>query len=161
MLAMALVEKPKLLIADEPTTALDATTQSQVLTLFKDMVSDNRMSVLFITHDLIIAGSISDTIAVTYGGTILEYGPAKDILKNPKHPYSVGLVHSVPSTSKNEGRLEPISGQFSWATTPKGKCAFLPRCPYAHDACGVGVPALIDSDGRLVRCVLFGEKYDE
>jgi oligopeptide/dipeptide ABC transporter ATP-binding protein len=161
MLAMALVEKPKLLIADEPTTALDATTQAQVLALLKELVTTTGMSVLFITHDLVTAGSISDTIAVTYAGMIMEYGSAKDVLNSPKHPYSVGLIHSVPSTSKDEGRLEPIKGSFSWASVPKGKCSFLPRCSYAHGACEVGVPALVVSEGRLVRCVNFGEKYDE
>ena len=152
MLAMAVAESPKLLIADEPTTALDVTTQGQVLNLLKEIVADTRMSVLYITHDLAVAGSLCDKIAVLYGGLVQEVGPTRDILLSPEHPYTVGLISSIPSKSKKDGRLNAISGSFSWKDV-ENKCAFAARCPYVHDICLAGVPDQIQRGERLVRCV--------
>jgi oligopeptide/dipeptide ABC transporter ATP-binding protein len=159
MLAMALCEKPKLLIADEPTTALDVTTQVQVLHLIQEIVQRENMSVLLITHDLAIAGSICDTLAVMYGGIIQEMGPTERILRDPRHPYTVALIKSVPSKTKTEGKLEAITGSFTETAIQK-ECAFAPRCPSAWDACRKGVPSLLSCDGRLVRCVNYGESYE-
>ena len=152
MLAMAVAESPKLLIADEPTTALDVTTQGQVLNVLKEIVEQNDMSVLYITHDLAVAGSLCDRIAVMYGGLVQEVGPTKDILLSPEHPYTVGLINSIPSKSKREGNLQAITGSFSWNDAGE-KCAFAPRCPFAHEDCLAGTPAQIPRGERLVRCV--------
>ena len=114
MLAMALAEKPSLLIADEPTTALDVTTQAQVLLLLKEIREKSKMSIIYVTHDLAVAASISDRIAVLYGGMVQEIGPARQILSDPKHPYTLGLIKSIPSKAKNEGPLDAIKGAFSW-----------------------------------------------
>jgi len=157
MLAMALVEKPSLLIADEPTTALDVTTQAQVLLLIKEVIKETGMSMLFITHDLAVATSISDRIAVLYGGMVQEVGPANQIVMDPKHPYTIGLIESIPNKSKKEGRLGAIKGSFSLAGL-ESMCAFVPRCPLAHDTCQKAVPPLLPVEsGRYVRCVNFAE----
>ncbi len=134
MLAMALAEKPSLLIADEPTTALDVTTQAQVLSLLKEIIKESGMSVIFITHDLAVAGSISDRIAVLYGGMVQEVGSSKQILNSPKHPYTASLIRSIPSKSKAEGHLEAIKGSFSLSGV-ENMCAFYPRCPLARNEC--------------------------
>jgi len=160
MLAMALAEKPDLLIADEPTTALDVTTQAQVLALLRDIIRDTGMSVVFITHDLVVAASVSDRIAVLYGGMIQEMGPAVQILTAPKHPYTAGLIKSIPSTTKADGPLEAIKGTFKLEGVEKA-CAFAPRCPLAHDACWKGVPAFIPMGERSVRCLNYGERYEQ
>jgi peptide/nickel transport system ATP-binding protein len=152
MLAMAVAESPKLLIADEPTTALDVTTQGQILNLLKQIVAENKMSVLYITHDLAVAGSICDRIAVLYGGMVQEMGPTREVLLSPEHPYTVGLIDSIPSKSKKSGNLNAISGSFSWQGV-EDKCAFAPRCPLAHDICSERVPVLIQRGNRSVRCV--------
>lgn len=157
MLAMALAERPSLLIADEPTTALDVTTQSQILALIKEAIKKTGMSMIFITHDLAIAGSISDRIAVMYGGMVQELGSAREVLSSPKHPYTVGLLQSVPAKTKNEGHLNAIKGFYN----PLGlenMCAFAPRCPLAHEICREKVPELVSlEDGHKVRCVNYRE----
>jgi oligopeptide/dipeptide ABC transporter ATP-binding protein len=159
MLAMALAERPQLLIADEPTTALDVTTQTQILEELREIVQETKSAVLFVTHDLAVAGVICDQMAVMYGGMVQESGPARQILSDPKHPYTVGLFNSVPSKTKGEGPLDAIRGSFN----PEGLeriCAFAPRCPLVRDACRKGVPAQNPVDGRLVRCLNYGENYE-
>ena len=156
---MALAERPQLLIADEPTTALDVTTQSQILAVLRDIVKETKMGVLFVTHDLAVAGAICDRVAVLYGGMVQEVGPTSKILFEPRHPYTVGLINSVPSKTKEEGPLAGISGSFN----PVGLeriCAFAPRCPLVHDACWKGVPAQNSLDGAAVRCLNYGENYE-
>lgn len=163
MLAMALAEKPDLLIADEPTTALDVTTQAQVLSLLKEIIKSSGMSVIFITHDLAVAGSISDRIAVLYGGMIQELGSSSQILSNPKHPYTESLIKSIPSKTKAEGHLDAIKGTFSLAGV-ENFCAFYPRCPFAHVECTKRIPALVRTGvgtTSLVRCVNFGESEED
>jgi peptide/nickel transport system ATP-binding protein len=160
MLAMALAEKPSLLIADEPTTALDVTTQAQVLLLLKEIREKSKMSIVYVTHDLAVAASISDRIAVLYGGMVQEIGPARQILSNPKHPYTLGLIKSIPSKAKNEGRLDAIKGAFSWDDVGDA-CAFAPRCPLAREACRKGIPVLNQLDKTLIRCVNYGERYEQ
>jgi oligopeptide/dipeptide ABC transporter ATP-binding protein len=159
MLAMAIAEAPKLLIADEPTTALDVTTQAQVLNLMKEIVHDTGMAMMYITHDLGVAGSICDRIAVLYGGMVQEMGATQDILLRPEHPYTLGLIQSVPTGTKKSGPLNAIRGSYS-NDDIHGKCAFTPRCPLAHDACTKGVPALLKRNGRVVRCLNYGEEYE-
>jgi peptide/nickel transport system ATP-binding protein len=159
MLAIALAEKPKLLIADEPTTALDVTSQAQVLNVLKGIVAGGKMAMMYITHDLVVAGSFCDRIAVMYGGMIQEIGPAEQVMRNPKHPYSSGLITSLPSKRKVDGPLAGISGTFRWDEIG-GMCAFAPRCPLVHDECKKGVPSLVNVDTEQVRCVNYGAKHD-
>jgi peptide/nickel transport system ATP-binding protein len=160
MLAMALAERPKLLIADEPTTALDVTTQAQILNLLKEIVEKTRMSVMFVTHDLAVAGSICNRIVVLYGGMAQEIGPAQQILNHPSHPYTIGLIKSIPSKTKSQGLLDSIQGAFSWEEFGR-ICAFAPRCPDAREGCRKGVPALMKADDSLVRCINYGMEYDK
>ncbi|HYB67082.1 MAG TPA: ABC transporter ATP-binding protein [Candidatus Acidoferrales bacterium] len=159
MLAMALAEKPSLLIADEPTTALDVTTQAQVLLLLKEIREKSKMSIVYVTHDLAVAASISDRIAVLYGGMVQEIGSAKQILSDPKHPYTLGLIKSIPSKAKNEGPLDAIKGAFSWDDVGDA-CAFAPRCPLVRETCRKGIPALNHLDKTLIRCINYGETYE-
>lgn len=159
MLAMALAERPQLLIADEPTTALDVTTQSQILDELREIVQETKMAVLFVTHDLAVAGAICNQVAVMYGGMVQESGPAGKILSEPKHPYTEGLINSIPAKTKREGQLDAIRGTFN----PEGLeriCAFAPRCPLVREACRKGVPAQNPADGTLVRCLNYGENYE-
>jgi oligopeptide/dipeptide ABC transporter ATP-binding protein len=159
MMAMALAERPKLLIADEPTTALDVTTQAQILALLKEIVQETRMGVMFVTHDLAVAGVICNRMMVMYGGMMQEIGPTSKVLLEPKHPYTIGLISSVPSKAKRDGPLPGIRGSFN----PKdlgNMCAFAPRCPLARPACLAGIPALSTVDERLVRCLNYGENYE-
>ena len=160
MLAMALAEKPSLLIADEPTTALDVTTQAQVLLLLKEIREKSKMSIIYVTHDLAVAASISERIAVLYGGMVQEIGPARQILSDPKHPYTLGLIKSIPSKAKNEGPLDAIKGAFSWDDVGD-VCAFAPRCPLARGACRKGIPALNQLGGTQIRCINYGETYEQ
>lgn len=160
MLAIALAEKPRLLIADEPTTALDVTSQAQVLNVLKGIVAGGEMAMMYITHDLVVAGSFCDRIAVMYGGMIQEIGSAEQVMRNPKHPYSSGLITSLPSKRKVDGPLAGISGTFRWDEIA-GMCAFAPRCPLVHGECKKAVPPLVQVDAGWVRCVNYGEKYDQ
>jgi oligopeptide/dipeptide ABC transporter ATP-binding protein len=160
MLAMALAERPSLLIADEPTTALDVTTQAQVILLLKEIREKSKMSIVYVTHDLGVAASISDRIAVLYGGMVQEVGPARQVLSDPKHPYTLGLIKSIPSKAKSEGSLDAIKGAFSWDDVGDA-CAFAARCPLVRESCRKATPALIQLDKTLVRCINYGESYEQ
>jgi len=159
MLAMALAEAPSLLIADEPTTALDVTTQAQVILLLKEIRDETKMSIVYVTHDLGVAASISDRIAVLYGGMVQELGPAKQVLSDPKHPYTLGLIKSIPSKAKNEGSLDAIKGAFSWDDVGNA-CAFAARCPLVREECRKSIPVLNRVGETQVRCINYGEKYE-
>jgi peptide/nickel transport system ATP-binding protein len=156
MIAMALVCRPQLLIADEPTTALDVTIQAQILKLIKDLQQEMNTSVLLITHDLGVVAQMADDVAVMYLGRIVEQASVRDLLRNPRHPYTMGLLDSLPSINAREDRLRAIKGTVpSLLSIPPG-CPFHPRCPYAVPGrCDVGSPpALRDlEDGRRVACV--------
>jgi peptide/nickel transport system ATP-binding protein len=132
MIAMALVNQPSLLIADEPTTALDVTVQSQILKLLKDLQREIKMAIILITHDLGVVAEVADQVAVMYGGRIVESGSAEDIFYRPGHPYTLGLLNSVPRIDSNSGhRLKAIPGQPpSLINLPSG-CSFEPRCDYS------------------------------
>jgi peptide/nickel transport system ATP-binding protein len=160
MIAMALVNNPSLLIADEPTTALDVTVQSQILKLLKDLQNEFNMAIILITHDLGVVAEVADRICVMYGGRIVEDGSVEDIFYRPEHPYTLGLLNSVPRiTSGQSHRLRAIPGQPpSLIDLPSG-CAFQPRCEYSSrvssGACVEIVPALNDKgSGHLSRCHL-------
>ena len=153
MIAMALATEPKLLIADEPTTALDVTIQAQILDLLKDLKTRLNMSILLITHNLGIVGEIADRVAVMYAGQVVETAPARELLKRPLHPYTKALMNSVPKLGGETGRLSAIPGNVpNLGYMPSG-CRFHPRCPVRRPDCSVNVPQLIEVEPkRWVRC---------
>ncbi len=157
MIAMALACDPQLVIADEPTTALDVTVQAQILGLLDSIQKQRAMSVLYITHDLGVVGEIADTVYVMYAGIIVEQGARKAVLENARHPYTRALLASIPDRSKRGRRLYSIPGSVpNPAYKPPG-CPFHPRCTHAIDQCRRQVPRMCDyGDGHLARCpVLF------
>jgi len=158
MIAMALACRPKLLIADEPTTALDVTIQAQILRLMKQMKEEIGMAIMMITHDLGVVAEVADDVVVAYAGKAVEYGDVKSIFADPKHPYTRALYNSIPRLTDTEKRkLEVISGLVPNPLDFPAGCRFHPRCKYALDICTAEQPGLIDlGGGRKVRCF----KYD-
>jgi len=157
MIAMALSCNPSLLIADEPTTALDVTIQAQVLDLMNDLRRDFKASIQFITHDLGVIADMADDVVVMYLGKIVESASVREIFHNPKHPYTEGLMNSIPSlkTTKKE-RLIPIKGVVPDPFDVPDGCGFEPRCPHAMDICKTQVPTLKEvAPGHLVSCWLY------
>jgi oligopeptide/dipeptide ABC transporter ATP-binding protein len=156
VIAMALVCNPQLLIADEPTTALDVTIQAQILRLIRELQRDLGTSVLLITHDLGVVAQTAEEVAVMYLGRIVEHADVRPLLKDPRHPYTRGLLHSLPSLSRHGQRLASIAGSVpSLAAVPEG-CPFHPRCPYVQPGrCDVGgpPPMTTTADGRAVACL--------
>ena len=158
MIAMALACEPKLLIADEPTTALDVTVQAQILDLLKDITRETGSSLLLITHNLGIVARYADRIAVMYGGRIIETGTARDIFERPAHPYTEGLMASVPRLdSVAKAPLFAIPGQPPDLSDLPAGCAFAPRCAKRFDACAATRPELVAvGDGHQAACLLHG-----
>ena len=153
VIAIALACSPKLLIADEPTTALDVTIQAQVLELMKDLINNRDMSMLMITHSLGIVAEVCDDMAVMYAGRIVEKGTVDDVFNNMRHPYTEGLFNSLPNLKEQGEMLEPIKGLMpDPADLPPG-CTFAPRCPYATEACSASVPELHSVDGSKTHFV--------
>ncbi|WP_157247435.1 ABC transporter ATP-binding protein [Nonomuraea typhae] len=157
MIAMALSCDPELLIADEPTTALDVTVQAQILDLMRDLQREFNSALIIITHDLGVVAELSDDILVMYGGKCIEYGTAEDIFYRPEHPYTWGLLGSMPRLDREPTeRLLPIKGSPPSLINVPGGCAFNPRCPYADRTDGKStteVPALLETEGgHMVRC---------
>ena len=142
MIAMALSEKPALLIADEPTSALDVTIQAQVLTLMKELIDEVQAAILFISHDLGVIAETADEIGVMYAGRIVEYGPVADVFRNPRHPYTKALLKAAPSKYKTDGPLSTISGSVPNLSRPPSGCRFHPRCPIARPVCKGETPPL-------------------
>ncbi|SAL34836.1 ABC transporter ATP-binding protein [Caballeronia humi] len=135
MIAMALANRPQLLIADEPTTALDVTIQAQVLSLVRNLQAETGTAMILITHDLGVVAEVADHVAVMYAGRIVEYGPVAEIFDDPQHPYTIGLMGAIPSVGKREGQLATIHGSVpSPERMPKG-CRFAPRCPFVEARC--------------------------
>ena len=157
MIAMALSCNPKLLIADEPTTALDVTIQAQILELMKKLQRDFGMAILIITHDLGVIAEMADEVAVMYMGKIVESGDVRTIFRRPLHPYTVGLMRSIPRLgSHSKDRLTPIPGSVPDPYSIPSGCAFMPRCPAPKtDACGREVPLREVEPGHFVRCTLY------
>ena len=155
MIAISLASSPKLLIADEPTTALDVTIQAQILDLLKRLQEEMHMSILLITHDFGVVSQIASRVAVMYAGRIVEQGMLEDIFENPLHPYTELLIASIPGIKVTRGgRLQTISGTVpNPLHFPEG-CRFAPRCPYARDICSRQEPQEIDIGGRRVSCHL-------
>src|SRR5437867_213214 len=153
MIAMALACQPALLVADEPTTALDVTIQAQILDLLKELKAKLGMAILLITHNLGIVGDLADRVAVMYAGRIVEESPAAELLKKPFHPYTLALMRSIPRLGARQERLQAIRGNVpNAARLPEG-CKFHPRCDRAQDDCTrEPEPALVTTDDRQVRC---------
>jgi oligopeptide transport system ATP-binding protein len=164
MIAMALCCYPKLLIADEPTTALDVTIQAEILDLLRSLREDFNLSMLLITHDLGVVAETADRVAVMYAGSIVEEAPVVEIFNNPRHPYTEGLLRSVPRAAGGEvrRRLETIEGAVpNLLHLPQG-CKFAPRCAYVIDECAAGEIALLDvGKDHRARCIRFDRVGDE
>ena len=160
MIAMALACKPDLLIADEPTTALDVTIQAQILELIKDLQEEIGMSVVMITHDLGVVAETCDYVAVMYAGKVVEYADIYTLFENPKHPYTVGLLNSLPRHDKKQDELIPIKGNVPAPDEMPTGCRFAPRCPFASDICKT-LPELEDlGNGNEVRCWIHTDQWD-
>ena len=155
MIAIALSCNPKLLIADEPTTALDVTIQAQILHLMQNLIKDFDTSILFITHDLGVVAEMADRVVVMYTGQIVEEADVYTLFHNPKHPYTQGLLNSTINVQQQEDELEPIAGTVpSLSNLPK-RCRFHPRCKYATEACRNPMPSLVEvAPGHYSRCLL-------
>jgi oligopeptide/dipeptide ABC transporter ATP-binding protein len=151
MVAMALAAGPRLLIADEPTTALDVTVQKQVLALLDQLRREMRLGMLFITHDLGVVAQVADRVAVMYTGRIVEHGPVREVLTNPRHPYTKGLLAASPTLER--GKLEPIPGTVPQLTELPPGCAFAPRCAWRREECVVAVPPLFVIDPQRSNAV--------
>ena len=153
MIAMALITSPKLIIADEPTTALDVTIQAQILDLIRDLNQSMNTSVVFITHDLGVVAQNCDMVAVIYAGQIVEYGSVLDVFKHMHHPYTVGLFDSIPQIDSAVTRLKPIPGLMPDPTDLPEGCNFSTRCPYADEKCKANEPELEEvRPGHFARC---------
>ena len=153
MIAMALASAPQLLVADEPTTALDVTIQAQILDLLRDLKSRLGMAILLITHNLGIVGDLADRVAVMYAGQIVELAPARELLRRPFHPYTRALMNSVPKLRGNAERLSAIPGNVPRIGNFPPGCRFAPRCPIAKPECSASQPVLVEVEtGRWVRC---------
>ena len=154
MIAMALANDPALLIADEPTTALDVTIQAQILDLIRALQAESGTALVMITHDLGVVAEIADKVAVMYAGRIVEEGGVEAIFDDPQHPYTIGLMSSVPSLGKRAGRLTAIDGMVPAVDAMPAGCRFAPRCPFADAACAAAPPPLTAvKDGHRVACI--------
>ena len=159
VIAIALACNPSLLIADEPTTALDVTIQAQVLELIEKLKEDFDTSLLLITHDLGVVAELCQKVAIIYAGSIVEYGTLEHVYNNTAHPYTKGLFGAIPSLDEDVDRLKPIPGLMPDPTALPMGCAFSDRCEFASEACNAGpVPVTEIEPGHLVKCVLFSGK---
>jgi peptide/nickel transport system ATP-binding protein len=153
LIAAALACRPRLLIADEPTTALDVTIQAQILDLLRDLRRDLDLALLLITHDLGVVAHNADRVIVMYAGRIVEEAPVRALFQDPRHPYTRGLLRSMPGRAAGS-RLEAIEGTVPRLGTIPAGCAFAPRCPSRFEPCTVALPALAGADGHVARCFL-------
>lgn len=159
MIAGALSCDPDLLLADEPSTSLDVTVQAQILALIRELQERLGMAVIFVTHDLGVVAEIADEVAVMYGGRIVEFGPVREVLRNPAHPYTQGLLQAIVQRNQKGRRLIPIPGvPPDLARLPPG-CSFAPRCPHVREECREDLPSeRFLNDQHMARCVLVPEK---
>ena len=156
MIAQALACDPDLLIADEPTTALDVTIQARILELIRELQDRHRSSVLYISHDLALVNQVSDRVAVMYAGRIVESGPSQAVFRDPRHPYTRGLLAAIPTATDERGRLMAIEGTVPELVDPQPACRFHARCPSAAPACRtIDPPLRVHGDDRPVACFLY------
>jgi len=163
MIAMALACDPELLIADEPTTALDVTTQAQILDLLQSLQADFNMAVLFITHDLGVVAEIADDVAVMYLGNVVESGDVDTIFNNPKHPYTAALLNSIPKIGATRGHLDPIRGMVPSPFQRPTGCTFNPRCDHRiKGLCDQIFPdSIVVTENHEARCLMVDPAYQE
>jgi peptide/nickel transport system ATP-binding protein len=154
VIALALAANPKLIVADEPTTALDVSIQAQIIQLLKRLCRDHGTAVMLVTHDMGVIAETADRVAVMYAGRIVEIGPVADVIHRPQHPYTVGLMGSIPSIVEERERLTQIDGAMPRLTAIPAGCAFHPRCPQAFDRCRAERPELIDAGATRAACWL-------
>jgi oligopeptide/dipeptide ABC transporter ATP-binding protein len=157
LIAMALSEAPSLLIADEPTTALDVSIQAQILRLIEELVQELNLSVLLITHNLGVVAKMCQRVAVMYAGVVVECGGIIDVFKNPKHPYTVGLLRAIPTYGTKKGEIKGIPGSVPNFLDPPPGCRFHPRCEHAMPRCAEEPPPapMEIAPGREVSCFLY------
>ncbi|MBC8791388.1 MAG: methionine ABC transporter ATP-binding protein [Tagaea sp. CACIAM 22H2] len=159
VIALALCANPRLIVADEPTTALDVSIQAQIITLLKRLCRDHGAAVMLVTHDMGVIAETADRVAVMYAGRIAEIGPVRDVIKRAKHPYTEGLMGSIPKLGGDEAKLAQIDGSMPRLTAiPKG-CAFNPRCPKAFDRCRAERPDPIAVGDTKVACWLYDDAH--
>jgi len=151
VIAMSLLCRPQLLIADEPTTALDVTVQAQIMTLLGELQQEFGTAIILITHDLGVIAGHSDDMLVMYGGRVMEYGPMETVFSSPTHPYTMGLLHAIPRIDQQGDELSTIPGNPPNMLHPPAGCPFQPRCDYAIDVCSQRIPSLIEFDARRQR----------
>ncbi len=157
MIAMAMLLNPEMLIADEPTTALDVIIQAQIIAMIKKIQKEKNLSMIFITHDLSLLAQVSDIMAIMYAGKIVELGKVEDIYYSPLHPYTQLLIKSIPSVKNRKKKLVSIPGEVPDLSEPPQGCRFNPRCPLAQDICRKEVPELIRANGsHYVACFMVG-----
>jgi oligopeptide/dipeptide ABC transporter ATP-binding protein len=153
MIALAIAGRPKLLIADEATTALDVTIQAQILDLIADLQAELSMGVIFVTHDLGVVAQTADRVAVMYAGRVVETATVRDLFAAPRHPYTNGLLGALPRIDRDAGALSVIEGVVPALDAMPPGCAFAPRCPRARPACAAAVPPLLSTGARSVACI--------
>lgn len=159
IIAIALACSPQLLIADEPTTALDVTIQAQILRIIKTLTKESNTSVILITHDMGVVAEVADHVMVMYAGKSVEYGTAEDIFDHPKHPYTIGLLNSIPKLgSGQEEHLYTIEGTVPGLDEMPEGCRFCTRCQHATEQCRKKDPGMREVDGHMVRCFLYGKE---
>ncbi|MBX2883701.1 MAG: ABC transporter ATP-binding protein [Granulosicoccus sp.] len=159
MIAMALSTRPSLLIADEPTTALDVTIQAQVIDLMKDLINDFGMGIIFITHDLGVIAQTADRVAVMYLGRIVEQGSVRDVIRKPAHPYTRGLLNALPKLDDLDAPLTPVPGDIPSPLERPAGCVFSTRCPLVEARCSSTVPDRVDFDaGHSAACFVTAEE---
>jgi len=154
IIAIALACNPKLLIADEPTTALDVTIQAQVLRMIKELKAKLNTSLILISHNLGVVAQVCENVAIMYAGRIVEYGPLRQVFEAPMHPYTEGLLNSIPRIELDKTRLSPIRGMMPDPSVVPPGCIFRPRCPYAEQECAVRAPRITEKFGRNVMCLM-------
>jgi peptide/nickel transport system ATP-binding protein len=157
VIALALAAEPELVIADEPTTALDVSVQAQIIDVLKEQCTQHGASVILITHDMGVIAETADRVAVMYSGRIAEIGPVREIIQNAKHPYTSGLMGSIPTLAQEEDRLVQIPGSMPRLSDVPPGCPFNPRCEKAFDKCRIQRPVLIPVESRQVACWLYEE----
>jgi oligopeptide/dipeptide ABC transporter ATP-binding protein len=161
MIAMAIVNRPQLLIADEPTTALDVTIQAQVLDLLNELRQKFALSMLFVSHDLAVVSQVSHRIAVMYAGSLVEIGAADQVFRQPAHPYTRGLLRSVPTLRSDRSQpLRTIEGTVPAITALPPGCTFEPRCEWRLPSCSQALPSLIEvAPGHFARCPVVAAEF--
>jgi oligopeptide/dipeptide ABC transporter ATP-binding protein len=161
VIAIALACNPALLIADEPTTALDATIQAQILSLLRDLRTERRTSIILITHDLGVVAQMADRVAVMYAGRVVEEGPVAQVFEEPLHPYTAALLRALPTFESKRGSLEVIEGTVPSLREPARACSFAPRCRHRMERCDQAVPVLAEArPAHKVACFLHGDAHE-